>query len=207
MARPPATTEQRREARNAIRRAAIEIVTEDGTASVTARQVASRAGVSVGTLYTHFDSLSDLMRSLWTPVIEEADLKLAAVAAACPDPLDRIRAILGEYASLALSNHVLHRNTLLYVRPANAPAPERFPANDLQLHRLLQQAISDGQHQGEIIEGDAVRFAQLLWAGVHGALALPVNADIYELEPAAQQIALMIDSLITALEAPPTVAE
>lgn len=201
MARPPATPEQRREGRNTIRRAAIELVAEDGAASVTARKVATRAGVSVGTVYTHFGSLGELMRSLWTPVIEEANRKLAAVADSYPDPFDRIRAILGEYASLVASNEVLHRNTLLFVRPASAPAPQMFPADDLELHRLLTQAICDGQAHGLIIDGDPVRFAEVLWAGVHGALALPVNADIYELEPAPQQVELMTDLLIASLEA------
>lgn len=199
MARPPATETQRRQARNSIRRAAAELATEGGATSVTVRKVATRAGVSVGTVYTHFDNLSTLMRSLWTPVIDEADRKLTVVAETHPDPLDRIRAMLHEYATLAGSNEALHRNTLLFVRPADAPAPDTSPAHDLALHRLLTEAILDGQANDMVIDGDPIQLAELMWAGVHGALALPVNADIYELQPARQQVALMIDLLLTSL--------
>lgn len=199
MARPPATPEQRRQARNDIRRAAADLAIEGGVPSVTVRKIATQAGVSVGTVYGHFDSLGDLMRSLWTPAIEEANRKLAATADAYPDPIDRVRAMLGEYAALATTNEALHRNTLLFVRPAGAPTPEQFPADDLDFHRLLTQAIRDGQGKGVMVVGDPVQLAQLMWAGVHGALALPVNADIYKLEPADQQVQLMIDVLTTSL--------
>jgi len=199
MARPPATAEQRRQARNAIRQAAAEVAAECGAASVTARKVATRAGVSVGTLYSHFDNLSALLRSLWTPIIAEADHELAAVAEAYRDPIERVRAILGEYAALVASNEVLHRNTLLFVRPQTSEAPAQLPPNDLAFHRLLVEAIREGQDAGAMTQGDPVQLAQVLWAGVHGALALPVNSDLYELEPAAQQVDLMIDLLVASL--------
>lgn len=204
MARPPATPGQRRQARNAIRQAAAEVAAEYGAAGVTARNVATRAGVSVGTIYSHFDDLSDLLRSLWTPIIAEADSKLAAVAEAYPDPVDRVRAMLGEFVALVAGNEVLHRNTLLFVRPQTSEAPTPLPPSDLALHRLLVEAISEGQDKGLVIDGDAVQLTQLLWAGVHGALALPVNTDLYQLEPAEQQVDLMIDMLIASLSTTPS---
>lgn len=204
MARPPATPEQRRQARNAIRQAAAEVAAEYGAAGVTARKVATRAGVSVGTLYSHFDDLSDLLRSLWTPIIAEADSKLTAVADAYPDPVDRVRAILGEFVTLVTGNEVLHRNTLLFVRPQTSEAPTQLPPNDLALHRLLVEAIREGQDAQAMIDGDPVQLAQVMWAGVHGALALPVNTDLYQLEPAVQQVGLMIDMLLASLSTTPS---
>lgn len=202
MARPSATAEQRRQASEAIRRAAVDLSVEGGVASITARSVAERAGVSVGTLYSHFDNLGDLMRSLWTPVIAEAGQKLATIAASYPNPIDRVQAMLVEYTALVLGNEALHRNTLLFVRPTNDPAPQQLPPDELDLHRLLTEAIREGQDAGLIIDGEAVQLTQLLWAGVHGALALPVNADLYALEPAEQQVVLMIDLLVASLRCP-----
>ena len=203
MARPPATTEQRREARDTIRRAAGDLVAEEGPTGVTVRKVATRAGVSVGTVYSHFSNLQSLMRSLWTPVIREANRTLIAVAANHPDPLERLRVLLGTYVSLAVGNETLHRNTLLYVRPANQPTPTPLPLADLDFHRLLVEAVHDGQSAGLIIDGDETELAQVLWAGVHGAVGLPVNTDIYELEPAEQQADLMIRLLLASLSARP----
>ena len=199
MPRPPATPEQKREARNRIRRAATEVVAEEGPANVTVRKVAARAEVSVGTVYSHFDSLGDLLRSLWIPVIAEADRKLAAAVDGASDPIERVRVILGHYVDLALGNQVLHRSTLLFVRPANVEAPQPLPLDELVFHRLLVEAVTDGQAAGALVDGDPTQLAQMLWAGVHGALALPVNNDIYDLEPADQQARLMIDTMVGAL--------
>ena len=65
MARPTLTDEQRRATRQKIRKAASELHAELGIANISARGVAERAGVSVGTLYTHFGNLTTLMQSLW----------------------------------------------------------------------------------------------------------------------------------------------
>lgn len=199
MARPPATPEQKSQARLVIQNAAAELTAEGGVANVTVRKVAERAEVSVGAVYAHFESIGELMRSLWTPVIEEANHKLQTVADSVNDPCDRIRSILNEYVVLATSNELLHRTTLLYVRPPDAPLPERLPASAATFHGLLADAIAEGQASGQIIEGAVTPLAQMLWAGVHGALALPVNADIYMLEPAVPQAQLMIDTLMSAL--------
>lgn len=201
MARPAQTPEQRRTARRGIQRAAAELATESGAASVTVRNVAARAGVSVGTVYSHFDGLAELMRSLWTPVVDEANVKLAAVVDAHPEPVARIAAVLGHFVELALGQPAFHRSTLLFVRPANSPAPEQRPADELDFHRALADAIRAGQLDGAIVDGDPAILAQLLWAGVHGALALPVNTDIYELRPAEDQARLMIDTLLGAIRA------
>ena len=64
MARPAASPEQRDRQRGRIRRAAAEVYAENGLLGVTARAVAQRAGVSTGTIYSYFDGLQGLMRSI-----------------------------------------------------------------------------------------------------------------------------------------------
>ena len=64
MARPTHTPEQKAAIRQQIRSAASALYAQDGL-KVTARRVAEEAGVSVGTIYSYFGSLSDLMQSLW----------------------------------------------------------------------------------------------------------------------------------------------
>ena len=65
MARPTLTKEQRAEIRSRIRKAATELYPESGLSDISARGIAKRAGVSVGTIYSYFDNLPELMQSLW----------------------------------------------------------------------------------------------------------------------------------------------
>jgi AcrR family transcriptional regulator len=62
--RPALTDKQRRETRLRNFTAAAELCAENGFRDISARTIADKAGVSVGTLYTNFDNLKDLMQSL-----------------------------------------------------------------------------------------------------------------------------------------------
>ena len=200
MARPRATPEQRADERRRLRQAASELYQEGGARAITVRSVTKRAGVSSGALYNAFSGgLPELMRSLWVGPVIEAGRRLQEVADATSDPVERIRAILHGFVEFVLANPDVHRNVLLYVRPAARPAPEPQPVDDVAMFALLHAAIVDGQRDGSIRSGDPARLAELLWAGVHGALALAINSEIYALTPGDELAPDMIDLLVGSL--------
>lgn len=199
MARPRATPEERAGQRERLRRAAVEIYRADGAAGISVRSVTQRAGVSAGTLYSYFGGLSELMRSLWLEPVERAGSALTAIAEANPDPVDRIRALLVGYAEFAWANPEVYRNAVMYVRPLDADPPEAEPADALPFHRLLVAAVTEAREAGRIDTTDPLVTAQVLWAGVHGAIALPVNIDRYALEPPKALVEEMIDRLLRSL--------
>ncbi len=163
------------------------------------RSVTGRAGMSPGALYNSFANLHDLLRSLWTGSVDRAGEQLAFVAAAHEDPVERIRAILEAYVDYVRSNPELHRNLLLFVRPINLPEPEVRQLEELPLFVHLRDAIAEGIAAGSIREGDPAQGAQVLWAGVHGALGLPINVEGFALDEPDALAAAMIDTLIAAL--------
>ncbi|MEM7143397.1 MAG: TetR/AcrR family transcriptional regulator, partial [Actinomycetota bacterium] len=202
MSRPPATPEQREDRRRQIRRAAYELFSEGGHAAVTARSVAERAGVSPGHIYNYFDSLSDLMRSLWSQPAAAFGRQLVAAAEAEPDPLARIHTLLETLATYLDANPDMLRGAYLFVRNATMPAADVQPLEDVTFHRLLRDAVAEGQATGVIREGDPDHLAQLLWSGLHGAVGLPVNVDRFALAPAADITPQMIELLMAWVEAP-----
>lgn len=196
VSRPRATPEQRDDRRRLLRRAAYELYREGGHQAVTARSVAERAGVSPGSIYNYFDGLSDLMRSLWMEPAAKFGRHLVAVADEEPDPVARVRALLGEFARYLESNPDVLRGAYLFVRSESMPPPDVQPLDDVTFHRLLHAAIVEGQEAGTIRSGHPDHLAQLLWSGLHGALGLPVNVDRFALEPAAEVAPSMIDLLM-----------
>ncbi len=193
--RPAATPEQRAEQRQRIRRAASELHQEGGLRAVTVRAVAARAGVSTGLLYSYFANLSDLMRSLWQVPIAELGRSLAAVEQAEADPLTRIERLLLTYIDFTVANEETHRGLLLFVRPPDSATELNNDPDDLMLFASLRRAVEDGQATGSIREGDPRSLAQLLWSGIHGALALPVNIDTYDLTDGPTAATEMIPAL------------
>ena len=87
MARPSHSPEQKREIRNKIRAAASKLYKEEGGSKVTARSVATEAGVSIGTLYAYFDNLGEVMQSLWREPVRKliVDMELVSSEIDCPN--------------------------------------------------------------------------------------------------------------------------
>ncbi len=202
MGRPSATPEQRKQQRNKIRAAAADIYQEEGLTGLSVRAVAKRAGVSTGLLYSYFTDVSDLLRSLWLRPVAEFGRRVVAIEETQPDPRKRIEALLTAYVAWAHEHPDVYRGVLLLVRP---PGPEQLdvePVASLPLCRALRDAIAEGQRQGSVAGGDPDLLAQTLWAGAHGAIALPVNLDRFDVAPSSQLGPLMIATLMASLTPP-----
>ncbi|NBB15203.1 TetR family transcriptional regulator [Caulobacter sp. SLTY] len=204
MPRKPATDDQRQAARRTLQKAAAGLYAEAGAAAVSARAIAQRAGVSVGTLYAHFGSLQGLMQSLWMEPVEVINAELAQLAAGIDDPIERLRSLLNAYVEVALTRPELFRGAFLFVRPETLPKPERRPLEETPFAALLVAAIREGQASGVVREGDAAELAQMAWAGVHGCLALPINFDRLAFAEPPRLAARMIEMLIADLAAAST---
>ncbi|MEM8620067.1 MAG: TetR/AcrR family transcriptional regulator [Actinomycetota bacterium] len=205
MARPTATDEERADQRRRLRRAAAELHAEGGPAAVSVRAVAKRAGVSTGLLYSYFANLSDLNRSLWMGPIAELGRSLAEVERDGAEPVERIGQLLDAYVAFTTTHSDTHRWLLLWVRPPNSTTDRNDDPDELMLFASLRRAIEDGQADGTIRAGEARVMAQTLWSGVHGALALPINIDTYDLADGPSIAGEMIASLVRSITTTDTI--
>ena len=200
MPRKPATDEQREAARKRQQAAASAQYAAFGAGGVSARAIAERAGVSVGTLYTYFGSLQGLMQSLWMEPLDRINARLNRIAQAHADPIERLRKLLEAYVDVAISAPELFRGAFLFVRPESLEKPQRDALGSVVFGALLLAAIEDGQASGRIRAGEPRRLAQLAWSAVHGSLALPVNFDRLDLEPGQAIAAEVIPVILQSLE-------
>lgn len=199
MARPVASEEERDAQRHRIRRAASELHAEGGLQAVSVRAVAKRAGVSTGLLYSYYANLSDLMRSLWMVPIAELGRSLATVESDEPDPIKRLERLLETFIDFTIANEETHRGLLLFVRPPDSATELNRDPDELMLFSSLRRAIEAGQSEGVIRNGNPRLLAQLLWSGIHGALALPINLDTYDLGDGPAVATDMVSALIASI--------
>ncbi|MEM7766640.1 MAG: TetR/AcrR family transcriptional regulator [Pseudomonadota bacterium] len=200
MARPKATPEQREQIRRGIRQAAAELYRAEGLAAISARSVARKAGVSVGTIYAHFGDLATLMQSLWTGRVDRQNVRFRAIADQIDDPRERLRALLAAYLDFAAENADLYRAVFLFVRPESHPQPTPEPLATYPFPTLLIETVRAGQQADHFIPGPPETLAQILWSGLHGCLALPVNLDRVALASSHDTAGPMLDALMRAVE-------
>ena len=147
---------------------------------MTVRAIAQRAGISTGAVYSHYSSLAELAQSLWQAPLAKANALFRTIAEEEPDPLARIERLLSAYADFAHEHPDFLRGAMLFVRPAPLDGDDRQPLESLDFYRLLVDAVTAGQYEGQVRPGDSEQLALGAWATIHGALALPVNLDRFE---------------------------
>lgn len=201
MARTAATPEQRAQVREQIRLAAAAVYEEKGVEGTSARAIAVKAGVSVGTLYSYYANLPELMRSLWAEPVAEEMVHLRAAVNDTTDPLGRLQVLLDGYANLAFDRPDILRGAILFVgRPTQETALPPAPAA-VEFEQMLREAVLAGQKNGQIRPGPAAQIAHQLWAGVHGALALPINIESLDFGSPKQLATDMITMLMANIKA------
>ncbi len=134
--------------RDAILRAAIDVFAERGFFNAQVADVARSAGVAAGTVYLYFRSKDDLLVSIFERTMKEALAEGRAVAAATPDPRERLRQLarlhlarLGRDCNLAIVFQVELRQSTKFM--------ERFSSTLLHDYLgLIRTAIADGQREG-----------------------------------------------------------
>ena len=206
MPRKPATDEQREAARRRLQAAASAQYAAHGAGGISARAIAERAGVSVGTIYSYFGSLQGLMQSLWMEPLDRINARLKRIALEQVDPLERLRKLLEAYVDVATNAPELFRGAFLFVRPGSLEKPPREALETAVFGALLLAAVEEGQAAGRVRPGEPRRLAQLAWSAVHGSLALPVNFDRLDLEAgqaiAGDMIKVVLGNLAPAPNAP-----
>lgn len=168
-------TERREREKVEIRRkildAARGLFATEGYERVTMRGIGEAIEYSPTTIYHHFEDKDDLVAALC-----ECDFSsLFAALSAAPrpaDPVDEIRQLGRAYVRFGLEHPNHYR--FMFLTPAKAEhAKQADPGH--QAFELLRSAVARAIESGRFAPGDAATVAQVLWAGIHGAVALLIT--------------------------------
>jgi AcrR family transcriptional regulator len=153
--------------RNALRKAAHEILEEEGSAALSLRAVARKAGVSHAAPYRHFPSHAALLAELAQDGFAELRNVIAAAASAPGLQEDRIARIGGAYMRFVARRPALVR--LMY--GPQLPDRDAFP-------ELGNVCESVGAEIGTALDDPALGLA--VWAAIHG-LAMLILENVVDL--------------------------
>lgn len=150
--------------------AALALIEESGTASLTLREVARRIGVSHAAPYRHFADRRALLTALATEGSKELAARiLAALEGAGEDLRARFLAAGFAYVSFALERPALFQAT--YSAEAD-PADPQLAAAKQRSFGILLGFIEEAQRAGAFRPGDPTELATPIWAMHHGLATL-----------------------------------
>ena len=182
---------QRDDLRQSILAAAAELILERGYDGLSMRQVADRIGYTATTIYHHFENKDALVAA----VIDEGFGRFLAALGAVQteDPLERIAGLGRAYVRFGLENRVYYQ--LMFMQ---RPDLLNFGSDDRQPERsatfeLLLHAVQDGLDTGAIRPGDPIAYSNVLWAGVHGIVALALKMPGFDDDTINQLTELTLD--------------
>ncbi|PDW03778.1 TetR/AcrR family transcriptional regulator [Candidatus Viridilinea mediisalina] len=164
-------TQARIELRAKILAAAAELFIARGYEGLSMRQLGERIGYSPATIYLHFANKDALLLALLSDGYNELGRRLAAVAAATHDPLERIAAVGRAYVAFGREQPMHYQ--LMFMRRADvlrerlAERSERVDA-----FQVLQLTVTQAQAAGVLQPGDTLAISLTLWATVHGMVGL-----------------------------------
>ncbi|MGA9869725.1 MAG: TetR/AcrR family transcriptional regulator [Rhodococcus sp. (in: high G+C Gram-positive bacteria)] len=142
---------------------AVDILSEQGYRGLSIASVAAAAGVSAGSVYTHFENKSALVVAVFREVCSR-EVRAVAEAAAGGDVVQRVSAIVETFAGRAMKNR-----TMAYALLAE-PVDPAVDAERLVFRRSFTDAIAGAVAEG-VRSGDIpAQNVDLAAAGLVGAI-------------------------------------
>jgi AcrR family transcriptional regulator len=176
----------------ALRDAALALITEAGADALTLRGAAKRAGVSQAAPYRHFRNKEALLAAVAEDGFRAmAEAMRRRAAPHREDPAGRLRALGRAYVEFA-TRHPAHFRVMFGRVPVDRAAHPGLQAAAAAAYGLLTDAIRDCQAAGVVRAGDPEERALCAWSAVHGLSALVVDGQLGErgrpLEPLARAV-------------------
>lgn len=168
----------------ALMEAAARLLAEEGTAAVSTRRLASAVGTSTTAVYTHFGSMTDLVRAMVHEGFARLDRRLEQVGHTA-DPVEDVIALGYAYRDSALADP--HLYAVMF--GGSALAGFALTDEDRQHGRYTLEALIDAVRRaieaGRFRPADARLLAQQLWIALHGLVTLELGGYLVEPHDAA----------------------
>lgn len=165
---------ERTDVRRKILDAARELFMAEGYERVTMRRIAEAIEYSPTTIYHHFEDKDDLVNALCHEEFAEL-LAVLDPRAQAGDPVEQIRQIGRAYAAFGLANPNHYR--FMFMTPVRFGEGHQVSEPGQQSFALLRTAVARAIETGAFVKGDVDTMAQVLWASIHGAVALLVTYE------------------------------
>ena len=184
--------------REAIAKAARDILVAEGLHAVSLRRVAASLGVTAPALYAHVVDKRDLLQGI---VEREIDGLLDRFSDAATDAsaTDRLRSMAIAYVDYGLQNPDLFRAMFLFRPELTAEPRAEAPALGSRIHDAFLRTVREAQADGDLDGGDAELAALTLWTPAHGVVTTLLSGPPLHLDLKNRLAEAAVDASLTGL--------
>lgn len=178
--------------------AATGIMEKDGVRALNARNVTGLAGCALGSLYTVFEDLDDLIVEVNSQTLEALGEALKANVKGLQEPIDILKGLAKGYVKFAKTNFRLW-NALFEYADMTEDVPMWHQKEQEFLVSYIKQPVSALSPQ--ISDEEAMKRARTLFAAVHGIVSFSLQDRYIGLQQDELEDELMrfIDQLLSGL--------
>lgn len=187
--------------RHDILEAAVALFQKHGYENFSLRQVAEEIGYSPTTIYLYFDNKDDLLFHAALEGFDKFGKMLQAAYNASDNPLERLRLEGQAYVAFGLENPVNYR--LMFMQRGEFLERETPPGYEsiIDSFGILTKTVGECLDAGLIKPGDLMTYAGLIWAQVHGIVALAISTPYIGKEEAFSILELYQERFLEGVKA------
>ena len=164
--------------KNALVRAGVEILSEEGVEGLSLRKVAGRTGVSHNAPYFHFPDKQSLIAAISTEGFRQLYTELDQAASAFPDdPRRQLQEAAWAYVRFAMD----HQDTFKLMFSGVLEKEKEYPAFveiSLKTFQRVVEIVRACQAADVLRPGSPELVAVAVWGQVHGIISLALEGQI-----------------------------
>ena len=161
---------------------ALEVFIHKGFAAAKMSDIATEAGISYGLMYHYFQSKDEIYAELVRDAVDSSRRVIEQVSAGDMEPIDKMRALVarifksvGEQQSVGYYFVLMMEAMTSGVYPV--PAMGRVHGSGRPFDMLVH-VIEQGQHTGQIAQGDPAELVTTFFSAILGLASLKVGGTI-----------------------------
>lgn len=183
--------------REAISKAARDILVAEGLHAVSLRRVASSLGVTAPALYAHVVDKRDLLQGIAEQEIDSLIAEFRDVRA--DDPVDRLRGMCHAYVDYGIRNPDLFRAMFLFRPELTSEGRGDRTALAATIHDAFMDAARDAADRHSLDGADASLAALTAWTAAHGVVTVLLSGPPLEIELQNRLAEATINAALTGM--------
>jgi AcrR family transcriptional regulator len=161
---------------------ALKVFIHKGFAAAKMSDIATEAGISYGLMYHYFQSKDEIYGELVRDAIDSSRCVIEHATAENGEPIDKVRALVGRiFKSVGEQQLGGYYFVLMMEAMTSGAYPVlafEHPHGSAKPFDVLVQMIQEGQHKGQIAQGDPAELVTTFFSAVLGLASLKVGGTI-----------------------------
>jgi AcrR family transcriptional regulator len=191
--------EQKEQLRGLILKTASELFIEQGYSAFSMRKLAEILGYSPATLYLYYHDKDHLLFSVVDDAFTRFRLELAQAASSAVDPWERLNRIGEAYVQFGLTHSIYYQLMFMWRVDYLIEAKQGEEAPRMEAFQVLFDSVEYAQINHAVKPGDTYVYSDMLWAALHGVVALAIQIPMFTPERTANLVAQTKEMLYMTL--------